>query len=127
MCRLSTAIREFGALKGLPYYEPDLLADILSGRAARIPRLTSSAIDDAMDAYNVNEPQAKAILGAMESKGFALIQGCVQGRCQCGGADDLDLPVPERPRLLVVWSVNSCQRDALPYPPMVRKRSSRNY
>jgi hypothetical protein len=28
-----------------------------------------------MEAYNVNEPQAKAILGAMESRGFALIQG----------------------------------------------------
>jgi senataxin len=75
--RLSTAIREFGALKGLPYYEPELLSDILAGRAARMPRLTSNAIDDAMEAYNVNEPQAKAILGAMESRGFALIQGSV--------------------------------------------------
>lgn len=73
--RLSTAIREFGALKGLPYYEPELLSDILASRAARMPTLTPNAIDDAMEAYSVNEPQAKAILGAMGSRGFALIQG----------------------------------------------------
>jgi senataxin len=72
---LSTAIREFGALKGLAYYEPSLLTDILAGQAAKMPRLTSSAIDSAMEAYSVNEPQAKAILGAMETQGFALIQG----------------------------------------------------
>jgi senataxin len=40
-----------------------------------MPRLSSNAIDDAKEAYDVNEPQAKAILGAMDVTGFALIQG----------------------------------------------------
>jgi senataxin len=75
--RLSTAIREFGALKGLPYYEPSLLRDILAGKGAEMPRLRPDAVVDAKKAYDVNEPQAKAILGAMDSLGFALIQGYV--------------------------------------------------
>lgn len=73
--RLSTAVREYGALRGLPYYEPELLSDILAGRATRMPHLTTGAVESAMEAYAVNEPQAKAILGAMSIKGFALIQG----------------------------------------------------
>lgn len=72
---LSTAIREFAALRGLPFYEPALLLDILAGRSAPMPRLSDYAIDDAKEAYDVNEPQAKAILGAMDVTGFALIQG----------------------------------------------------
>lgn len=29
-----------------------------------------------MKAYQVNEPQAKAILGSLKTQGFSLIQGC---------------------------------------------------
>ncbi|WRT65451.1 uncharacterized protein IL334_002394 [Kwoniella shivajii] len=72
---LSTAIREFAALKGLPYYEPTLLQDALTGRSATMPKLALDDIEDAIKSYEVNEPQAKAILGAMHVKGFALIQG----------------------------------------------------
>ncbi|WVF66821.1 hypothetical protein IAT40_001563 [Kwoniella sp. CBS 6097] len=72
---LSTAIREFAALKGLPYYEPSLLQDILAGRSAMMPRLALDDIEDAIKSFDVNEPQAKAILGSMHVKGFALIQG----------------------------------------------------
>ncbi|WWC87506.1 uncharacterized protein L201_002396 [Kwoniella dendrophila CBS 6074] len=72
---LSTAIREFAALKGLPYYESTLLHDALAGRSAPMPKLALDDIEDAMKAYDVNEPQAKAILGATHVKGFALIQG----------------------------------------------------
>ncbi|OCF45032.1 senataxin [Kwoniella heveanensis CBS 569] len=72
---LSTAIREFAALKGLPYYEASLLQDILAGRSAVMPRLALDDIEDAIKTYDVNEPQAKAILGSMHVKGFALIQG----------------------------------------------------
>ncbi|WVQ94431.1 hypothetical protein IAU59_001510 [Kwoniella sp. CBS 9459] len=72
---LSTSIREFAALKGLPYYEPSLLQDILAGRSAIMPRLALDDIEDAIKTFDVNEPQAKAILGAMHVKGFALIQG----------------------------------------------------
>lgn len=74
---LSTALREFAALRGLPYYEQDMLADILSARSAVMPRLSDPAIDEAKRAYDANEPQARAILGAMAMKGFALIQGSV--------------------------------------------------
>nr|XP_019012419.1 senataxin [Kwoniella pini CBS 10737]OCF51200.1 senataxin [Kwoniella pini CBS 10737] len=72
---LSTAIREFAALKGLPYYESALLQDALAGRSAPMPGLALDDIEDAMKSYDVNEPQAKAILGATHVKGFALIQG----------------------------------------------------
>ncbi|WWC59973.1 uncharacterized protein I303_102536 [Kwoniella dejecticola CBS 10117] len=72
---LSTAIREFAALKGLPYYESALLQDALAGRSAPMPRLALDDIEDAMKSYDVNEPQARAILGATHVKGFALIQG----------------------------------------------------
>lgn len=42
-----------------------------------MPALEPYKIEEAMKNYNVNEPQAKAILGAMSTKGFALIQGWV--------------------------------------------------
>ena len=73
--RLSTAQREFGALQGLPYYEPALLQNLLSARSARIPRLSEDDVEDIQQAFDTNEPQAKAILGAMSVDGFALIQG----------------------------------------------------
>ncbi|EIW69108.1 hypothetical protein TREMEDRAFT_31469 [Tremella mesenterica DSM 1558] len=72
---LSTAVREFAALKGLPYYEKPLLRDILAAKGATMPPLSSREVDRAMRSYDVNEPQAKAILGAMQVNGFALIQG----------------------------------------------------
>ena len=40
-----------------------------------MPRLSENDIDDARRAFDVNEPQARAILGAMSVEGFALIQG----------------------------------------------------
>ncbi|OXB33487.1 senataxin [Cryptococcus neoformans] len=72
---LSTSIREFAALKGLPWYESSLLSDILAGRSAIIPKLSIEEIEDTMKCLSLNEPQAKAVLGALEVKGFALIQG----------------------------------------------------
>ena len=42
-----------------------------------MPKHSTSEIELAMKTYDVNEPQAKAILGALEVKGFALIQGYV--------------------------------------------------
>ncbi|WVQ83579.1 hypothetical protein IAT38_005720 [Cryptococcus sp. DSM 104549] len=72
---LSTAMREFGALKGLPWYESSLLGDILAARSAIMPKLALDDIEEAMEAYSLNEPQAKAVLGALHVKGFALIQG----------------------------------------------------
>ncbi|WVQ62978.1 uncharacterized protein L199_001127 [Kwoniella botswanensis] len=72
---LSTAVREFAALKGFPFYDSSLLQDALAGRTAPMPKLALDDIEDAMKSYDVNEPQARAILGASHVKGFALIQG----------------------------------------------------
>lgn len=77
-------MREFGALKGLPYYEPELLALILQGKSSSAPWLSAHQIEDAQAAYDVNEPQAKAILGSMDVEGFSLIQGYV-GTVQAHG------------------------------------------
>lgn len=72
---LSTALREYGAIEGLPYYETPMLQNILSARSATIPRLTQYEIGEAKKSFDLNEPQAKAVLGAMDIEGFALIQG----------------------------------------------------
>jgi senataxin len=60
---------------GLPYYESAILSDILAGRSANMPRLADWEVEEAKESYDVNEPQARAILGAMGVQGFALIQG----------------------------------------------------
>lgn len=75
--RLSTALREYAALRGLPYYEPAILSDVLAARSAIMPALRQPDVEDAMNTFQLNEPQAKAVLGAMKVKGFALIQGYV--------------------------------------------------
>ena len=69
---LSTLHREYSALVALPYYD---LADVILN-----PRLVKTAIDRreiraSMEKYGVNEPQAGAIVGAMNTEGFSLIQG----------------------------------------------------
>jgi senataxin len=74
---LSTAIREYASLKGLPYYDERLLQDILNARGAPVPSLSDSEVQATMQNFQVNEPQAKAILGSLSVKGFALIQGYV--------------------------------------------------
>ena len=76
--RLSTALREYGALQGLPWYDPILLSNILGARSAKMPRLDEEDIRDAQRSFDTNEPQARAILGAMSIEGLALIQGCVK-------------------------------------------------
>ncbi|WWD16760.1 hypothetical protein CI109_101192 [Kwoniella shandongensis] len=106
---LSTAVREFAALKGLPYYESTLLADALAGRSAVMPRLALNDIDDAIKSFDVNEPQAKAILGSMHVNGFALIQGGLVGKWM----SDRRLPMsvdgqpPAKPKLLVCAPSNA--------------------
>ncbi|KAK4689196.1 senataxin, partial [Tremellales sp. Uapishka_1] len=72
---LGTAFREFGALKGLPYYETEILKDVLDGKSATPPCLSEDEVRQAMGSYDLNEPQAKAVLGAMSVDGFSLIQG----------------------------------------------------
>lgn len=70
--------REWASLKGMPYYD-SILPAVLQGQSHPIVEASRHDVRDAMDAYAVNEPQARAILGAMSRKasGFVLIQGSV--------------------------------------------------
>lgn len=73
---LSTVRREYAALKGLPYY--DLSDKVLNPRLEDPPYVSSSEVTSAMKNHQVNEPQARAILSAMRTEGFSLIQGWVR-------------------------------------------------
>lgn len=64
----------------LPYY--DLVDDILVPPHHTKPDLDDGLLQRAMAAYRVNKPQAGAILSALSSKGFSLIQG--YGKCTSG-------------------------------------------
>ncbi|KAL8279185.1 hypothetical protein RQP46_008441 [Phenoliferia psychrophenolica] len=70
---LSTIHREYSALQTLRYL--DLCSEILTPRAP--PRLEVDAriLERTMKAHQVNEPQARAILGSLKTQGFSLIQG----------------------------------------------------
>ncbi|OLL26822.1 putative ATP-dependent helicase [Neolecta irregularis DAH-3] len=65
--------REYSALKGLAYY--DLCDDIVCGRPCIIQNPLPQIIRETMSAYNLNEPQAKAVAAAQNVEGFSLIQG----------------------------------------------------
>ncbi|TFK91118.1 hypothetical protein K466DRAFT_515953 [Polyporus arcularius HHB13444] len=70
---LSTLIREYAALMALPHY--DVLDSILYTRLPRPSRVEPGEVQRVMKTYNVNEPQANAILKSLDTEGFALIQG----------------------------------------------------
>jgi hypothetical protein len=70
---LSTLHREYAALVGLEYY--DFVDDILQPQLERRVRLDAADIKRAMITYGCNEPQAEAILSAMQTERFSLIQG----------------------------------------------------
>jgi senataxin len=52
-----------------------MLRDILGGKSAHLPMMNESEVRRTMSTYDVNEPQAKAIIGSTRIDGFALIQG----------------------------------------------------
>lgn len=74
--------REWASLKGMPYYD-SILPAVLRAQSHPIVDVSRHDVKDAMDAYAVNEPQARAILGAMNpnATGFVLIQGSVRAVC----------------------------------------------
>lgn len=57
----------------LPYI--DLSQAILNAKVAKVSIPEQSEVRRTMHAYNVNEPQATAILNSLSGNGFALIQG----------------------------------------------------
>ena len=70
---LSTLHREYAALMALPYY--DLYESILRPKSPPVPAINAKDVNQTMSTYNVNEPQALAILASLQAEGFALIQG----------------------------------------------------
>jgi senataxin len=73
---LSTLHREYGALLALQHY--DCVDFILKPQLPKPPRLDHKELEVAMTKYNVNEPQARAIVSALRTDGFSLIQGSVE-------------------------------------------------
>lgn len=70
---LTTLHREFAALMAAPYF--DLFSDVIKARVAPKITLSNEEVRKAMHGYQVNEPQARAILGSLATEGFSLIQG----------------------------------------------------
>ena len=68
--------REYAALVSVSYY--DLFQTIMRPQLPALPKINQKDIEKTMKTYRINEPQAKAILGALESQGFVLIQGFVR-------------------------------------------------
>ncbi|KAG0197395.1 DEAD-box type RNA helicase [Mortierella sp. GBA30] len=74
MLNLTTTHREYAALIAMQYYE--LCDDILDPPNTPPPKISLNHVQNVMDVYKVNTPQAQAIVGAVEKpKGFTLIQG----------------------------------------------------
>ncbi|CAB03612.1 Helicase sen1 [Schizosaccharomyces pombe] len=74
LTNLATFTRQYAGIRGLPYFH--LADDIIRARPCSQPvKHSSSEIKAAMKRYQVNEPQAKAIMCALDNNGFTLIQG----------------------------------------------------
>lgn len=73
--------REYGALMGLPYY--DLFQTVMDPPRRALYNVSAREVNEAMVTYGVNEPQARAILGSLQTKGFSLIQGLVVNTSLC--------------------------------------------
>ncbi|EPQ28681.1 uncharacterized protein PFL1_03984 [Pseudozyma flocculosa PF-1] len=70
---LTTLHREFAALMTAAYF--DLFQNVLAARVSPKAPLSAEKVQHAMNGYQVNEPQARAILGSLATPGFSLIQG----------------------------------------------------
>ncbi|KAI9512406.1 AAA domain-containing protein, partial [Russula earlei] len=70
---LSTLHREYAALMAMPHY--DCADFILNPHLPKPKSVDQKEIQNAMIKYNVNEPQARAIISALRTDGFSLIQG----------------------------------------------------
>ncbi|KDN52050.1 hypothetical protein K437DRAFT_232872 [Tilletiaria anomala UBC 951] len=70
---LATIHRECAALLCAPYL--DLRQQIFRGLLAPKPVLDDDELRRTMEVYDLNSPQATAILGSLHAEGFSLIQG----------------------------------------------------
>jgi hypothetical protein len=70
---LSTLHREYAALMAMPHYDcADL---ILKPHLLKPPFVDQRELQQTMTKYSVNEPQARAVISALRTDGFSLIQG----------------------------------------------------
>lgn len=65
--------REYGALKGLQYY--DLCDEIIRAKPSPLLTYSDKQIDPLVENYNLNKAQARAVKSAMDNDAFTLIQG----------------------------------------------------
>ncbi|KAM3415534.1 Helicase SEN1 [Cercospora zeina] len=65
--------REYGALKGLLYY--DLCNQIIRARPSQKINFSERQVGAFQDVYDLNRAQSEAVNGALENEGFSLIQG----------------------------------------------------
>jgi senataxin len=65
--------REYGALKGLQYY--DLCDEIIKAKPSPLLTYNDKQTEPLIETYNVNKAQAKAIKSAIDNDAFTLIQG----------------------------------------------------
>jgi senataxin len=65
--------REYGALKGLQYY--DLCDEIIRAKPSPLLTYSDKHTDPLIQNYDVNKAQAKAIKSAIDNDAFTLIQG----------------------------------------------------
>ncbi|KAH7398940.1 SEN1 N terminal-domain-containing protein [Phaeosphaeria sp. MPI-PUGE-AT-0046c] len=65
--------REYGALKGLQYY--DLCDEIIRAKPSPLLTYSDKQTEPLIQNYNVNKAQAKAIKSAIDNDAFTLIQG----------------------------------------------------
>lgn len=70
---LSTLHREYGALVSLQYN--DICGFILQPSLPIPPTVNKRDVEETMQKFKLNEPQATAILKALKTQGFSLIQG----------------------------------------------------
>ncbi|GAA6059556.1 hypothetical protein JCM10212_000612 [Sporobolomyces blumeae] len=73
LANLSTVHREYAALQALEWL--DLCPDVLDPRPPPALVVDARLVQKTMNAYKVNEPQARAIQGSLRTNGFSLIQG----------------------------------------------------
>jgi len=69
---LSTLQREYAALVALPSCN---LANFIFNPKLAKAEIDKQEVQASMERYGVNESQAVAIVGAMKTEGFSLIQG----------------------------------------------------
>jgi senataxin len=65
--------REYGALKGLMYY--DLCNQIIRAKPSPKINYSERQVQSYQDVWNLNTAQSQAVNGALDNEGFSLIQG----------------------------------------------------